>query len=231
MGQDYKSDGISGAFFAWVSFSEGSLILIFRKRFDRGLRTQPENVRGSKEIVTVTLRSKPPVLRWESADEYTSLHKKLIEEIVPRGAIEAVYVEEITALIWDIKRLRNCKVSVIHQTSRRALENILKQLLPSNKIKGDALPDRWFEENEAAKEEVSEILKRFDLDESAIEAEAIKLASDQLEWLDKALVLAISRLDKSLRFIKSYRAGFADDVRRQTDRLLIADVTPQRPAA
>jgi hypothetical protein len=184
-----------------------------------------------KEIVTVALRSKPPVLRSESADEYTSLHKKLIEEIGPRGAIEAVYVEEITALIWDIKRLRNCKVSVIHQASRRALESILNELLPSNeKIKAERLPNRWFEDA-AAKEEVSKILKRFDLDESAIEAEAIKLASDQLEWLDKALVLAASRLDKSLRFIKSYRVGFADDVRRQTDRLLMADVTPQRPAA
>jgi hypothetical protein len=92
------------------------------------------------------------------------------------------------------------------------------------------LANRWFEDA-AAKEEVSEILKRFDLDESAIEAEAIKLASDQLEWLDKALVLATSRLDKSLRFIKSYRVGFADDVRRHSDRLLMADVTPQRSAA
>jgi hypothetical protein len=196
------------------------------------LRTQPENVRGSKEIVTVTLRSKPPVLRWESADEYTSLHKKLIEEIGPRGAIEAVYVEEITALIWDIKRLRNCKVSVIHQMSRRALGNILRELVSSNeKVKAERLPNRWFEDDADAKEEVSEILKRFDLDESAIEAEAIKLASAELEWLDKALVLATSRLDKSLRFIKSYRVGFVDDVRRQTDRLLMADGTPQRPAA
>jgi hypothetical protein len=172
------------------------------------------------------------VLRSESADEYTSLHKKLIEEIGPRGAIEAVYVEEITALIWDIQRLRNCKVSVIHQMSRRALGNILKELLPINeKVKGDALPNRWFEDDADAKEEVSEILKRFDLDESAIEAQAIKLASDELEWLDKALVLATSRLDKSLRFIKSYRVGFVDDVRRQTDRLLTADVTPPRPTA
>jgi hypothetical protein len=54
---------------------------------------------------------------------------------------------------------------------------------------------------------------------------------DRLEWLDKALVLASSRLDKSIRFIKSYRVGFADDVRRQTDRLLMADVTPRQSAA
>jgi hypothetical protein len=142
-----------------------------------------------------------------------------------------VYVEEITDLIWEMKRLRNCKVSVIHQMSRRALESVLNQLLTTNeKMKVQGLVNRWFEDADA-KEEVSEILKRFDLDESAIEAEAIKLASDQLEWLDKALVLASSRLEKSLPFIKSYRVGFADDVRRHSDRLLMADVTHQRSAA
>ena len=183
------------------------------------------------EIVTVALRSKPPVLRSESADEYTSLYKKLVEEIRPQGAIEAVYVEEITDLIWEIKRLRSCKVSVIHQMLRRALQGVLLQILPiPEKIKAEPLANRWFEDA-AAKEKVSEILKRFDLDESAIEAEAIKLASEQLEWLDKALVSAGSRLDKSLRFVKSYRVGFADDVRRHSDRLLMADVTPQRSVA
>ena len=185
-----------------------------------------------KEIVTVALRSKPPVLRSESADEYISLHKNLVEEIRPQGAIEAVYVEEITDLIWEMKRLRNCKVSVIHQMSRRALESVLNQLLTINeKIKVQGLVNRWFEDA-AAKEEVSEILKRFDLDESAIEAEAIKLASDQLEWLDKSLVSAGARLAKSLRFVKSYRAGFIDDVRRHSARLLIDDdATARRSAA
>jgi hypothetical protein len=183
------------------------------------------------EIVTVALRSKPPVLRSESADEYTSLHKTLVEEIRPQGAIEAVYVEEITDLIWEIKRLRNCKVSVIHQMSRPALKSLLTGLLPAAQhIKAQALTDRWFEDV-AAKEEVSEFLKRFDLDESAIEAEAIKLASEQLEWLDKSLVSAGSRLDKALRFVKSYRAGFIDDVRRHSDRLLIDDTTSRRSAA
>src|ERR1700759_5023089 len=123
-----------------------------------------------KELVTVALRSKPPVLRSESADEYTSLYNKLVEEIGPQGPIEAVYVEEITALIWDIQRLRNCKVSVIHQMSRRGVESILKELLTFNEtIKIQGLVNRWFE-NAAGKEAVSKILKRFDLGESAIEA-------------------------------------------------------------
>ena len=184
-----------------------------------------------QEIITVdfALRSKPPVLRSESAEEYTSLHKKLVEEIGPQGLIEAVYVEEITGLIWEIKRLRSCKVSAIHPKLQQALQRILVQVLPFLETKkAKFLASKWFEEDTAAREEVSEILKRFDLDGFAIEAEAIKLASDQLEWLDKALVSASSRLDRALRFIKSYRVDFANELHRKTDRLL--NVTPQRSA-
>jgi hypothetical protein len=198
---------------------------------------QPEmKMPPRKQDTSIALRSKPPVLRSESADEYISLHNELVKEIGPQGPIEEFYVEDIAALIWDIQRLRNCKVSIIHQTSRKALESLLSQLLfdavgaVSDKKKAQRLANKWFEDP-AVRKEVSEILEQFDLDESAIEAEAIRLASEQLEWLDTALVLASSRLDKALRFVKCYRSGFAEDMRRQTDRLLIADVANRRSAA
>ena len=77
--------------FPSVSFSQGTLVLTFgTKSIEDCKPNRRMYVDQKKEIVTVTLRSKPPVLRSESADEYTSLHKKLIEEIGPRGAIEAV---------------------------------------------------------------------------------------------------------------------------------------------
>jgi hypothetical protein len=77
----------------------------------------------------LALRSKPPVLRSESADEYISLHKRLVDEMKPEGPIEALYIEEITDLIWSIRRLRDCKIDAIHQMSRRALESLLIDLL------------------------------------------------------------------------------------------------------
>ena len=186
-----------------------------------------------QEIVTVALRAKPPVLMSESADEYASLHKTIFDEISPRGPIEALYIEEVTHLMWNIQRVRNCKVNVITLASRQALANVLTELLTFNgKIKADTLSKKWFSEDEdeaaAAKDEVRKILKRFNLDESVIEAEAMKLVADQLEWLDKNLVSATSRLDKSLRFIKSYRVDFANELSRQAHRLL--NLSAQRQA-
>ena len=183
--------------------------------------------------MTVALRAKPPVLMSESADEYASLHKRLVDEISPQGPIEALYVEEITHLMWNIQRVRNCIVNVITLPSRQALANVLTELLTfTGKIKVDSLSKKWFSEDEdeaaAAKEEVHKILKRFNLDESVIEAEAIKLVADQLEWLDKNLVSASSRLDKSLRFVKSYRVDFANELSRESHRLL--NLSAQRQA-
>jgi hypothetical protein len=178
-----------------------------------------------QEIVAVAFRARPLVLMSESAEEYLALHKKLIDEINPQGLIEAVYVEEIADLVWDIQRLRKFKITIIISATRRSLVNILMELLTHYaKIKVDNLAKNWFAEDEdeaaAAKEEVHEILKRFNLDESVIEAEAIKLVADQLDWLDKNLAAATSRLEKSLRFIKSYRADFANELSRQSNRLL-----------
>jgi hypothetical protein len=213
---DVLSLGLPGIFFSSYVGS-GS---IMNRKLNRRIYLDQE-----QEIVTVALRAKPPVLMSESADEYAALHRRLVDEIRPQGPIEALYVEEITDLIWTIQRLRNFKITIIILASRRSLVNILTELLTIHgKIKVDSLAKKWFDEDEdessAAKEEVRKILQRFNLDESVIEAEAIKLVADQLDWLDKNLASASSRLDKSLRFIKSYRIDFANELRRQSDRLL-----------
>jgi len=74
-----------------------------------------------------------------------------------------------------------CKVVIINSAFRSALENLLAQLLRQPRqneydpdVRGEAkdLAHAWFTDKEA-KKAVSEILSQFDLDESAIEAEAI----------------------------------------------------------
>lgn len=175
----------------------------------------------------IVLRAKPPVLRTESADEYVSLHAQLIAEVEPKGPIEKFYVEEMAALIWEMRRLRNCKISAIRQAFPMALQNILKQLLstPSffehfqNEARAMELASSWFQDP-AKQKDTLEILRRFDLDKSAIEVEAITVASDQLEWLDNSLAVTGARIDKTLRMVMDYR-GFADRLRRHSDQALI----------
>jgi hypothetical protein len=82
------------------------------------------------------------------------------------------------------------------------------------------LAQGWLENDPAAKAEVADILGRIDLDESAIEAEAMKLSVDHLQYLDRSLAMASARLDKALRMAMDYRnSGFANRLRIKANQI------------
>ena len=91
---------------------------------------------------------------------------------------------------------------------------------------GPRVNDEWFTDREA-KKWVSEVLRQFRLDESAIEAEAIELSMPSLEWLDKMLVSLESRRDKVLHRVAEYRSGLAQQLRASTDHIIEEKVVPQ----
>jgi hypothetical protein len=174
----------------------------------------------------LALLPKLPLLITESADEFDALRDAFEQEIKPRGIIEQMYVRDICAIVWEILRLRRCKVIIINSAFRSALQNLLKQLsrLPGQyeyQVEGEAqtLAHSWFTDQEA-KKQVSEILSRFDLDESAIEAEAIRRSSSDLELLDRMLTSLESRRDKALGCVAQYRASLAHQLRENSDRII-----------
>jgi hypothetical protein len=174
----------------------------------------------------LALLPKLPLLITESADEFDALRDAFEREIKPRGIIEQMYVHDISSIVWEILRLRRCKVIIINSAFRSALQDLLKQVLrqPGQyeyQVEGEAqtLAQSWFTDQEA-KKEVSEILSRFDLDESAIEAEAVRRSSSDLEVLDRMLTSLESRRDKALGCVAQYRASLAHQLRESADRII-----------
>jgi hypothetical protein len=174
----------------------------------------------------LTLLPKLPLLITESADEFDALRDAFEQEIKPRGIIEQMYVHDICSIVWEILRLRRCKVVIINSAFRGALEDVLTRLLrrPSQyqydmRDKADDLALAWFTDKEA-KKQVSETLSRFDLDESAIEAEAIRRSSSDLELLDRMLTSLESRRNKALGCVAEYRASLAHQLRESADRII-----------
>jgi len=169
---------------------------------------------------------KLPLLITESADEFDALRDAFEREIKPHGIIEQMYVYDISSIVWEILRLRRCKVVIINSAFRRALEDLLKQLLrqPGQyeyQVEDEAqtLAHGWFTDKEA-KKQVSETLSRFDLDESAIEAEAIRKSSAELELLDRMVSSLESRRNKALGCVAEYRASLAHQLRESADRII-----------
>jgi hypothetical protein len=192
----------------------------------------------------LTLLPKLPLLITESADDFDALRNAFEQEIKPRGIIEQMYVNDISSIVWEILRLRRCKAIIINTAFRRALENLLEQLLrqPSEgaysvEDEAQALAHAWFTDQEA-KKQVSELLSRFNLDESAIEAEAIRKSSSDVELLDRMLTSLESRRDKALGCVAQYRASLAHQLRESADRIIdgkdvlhLEHVSGERPAA
>jgi hypothetical protein len=165
-------------------------------------------------------------------------------EIKPRGIIEQMYVHDISSIVWEILRLRRCKVVIINSAFRSALQSLLTQVLRQPGQYGcdvedqaQALAQAWFTDQEA-KKQVSEILAGFELDESAIEAEAIRRSSSDLELLDRMLTSLESRRNKALGCVAEYRVSLAQQLRESTDRVIdgkgvlrLEDAASNRPTA
>jgi hypothetical protein len=71
----------------------------------------------------LTLLPKLPLLITESADEFDALRDAFEQDI------EQMYVHDISSIVWEILRLRRCKVVIINSAFRSALQNVLTQLL------------------------------------------------------------------------------------------------------
>jgi len=76
----------------------------------------------------------------------------------------------------------------------------------------------WFASPQA-KTRVADLLKKFGLDESAIEAEAFRKAADDIERIDHLLASAEARRDRALNSIAHYRGDFGARLRESSDRL------------
>ena len=106
------------------------------------------------------------------------------------------------------------------------------------KKKAQTLAQGWFTDDKEARKQILETLSRFELDESAIEAEAIRRSSSDLELLDRMLSSLESRRNKALCCVAEYRASLAHQLRESSDRIIdgkdvlrLEDPASNRPTA
>lgn len=87
----------------------------------------------------------------------------------------------------------------------------------------DDLAVKWFIDK-AAKQQVADLLALRGLDESAIEAQVLRLMHWQLELIDRLLASAEARRIKALRSIAEYRVSFAKRLRDGSDRVIEGEI-------
>ena len=80
--------------------------------------------------------TRPPLLRSESEQEFNQLLSGLKAEIQPHGLTEDMYVADTAIIIWEILRLRRCKMAILNMAFQQALRGLIDksswQQLPPN---------------------------------------------------------------------------------------------------
>lgn len=163
-----------------------------------------------------------PLLLTESDEEFAEFETRLKQEIAPRGIVEEIYVADFARSAWEVHRLRRCQAATINSAFGPALQEVMEQLLPGHSRRSfelEQLAHRWFTDS-AAKEEVADLLEAFSLDESAIEAQAVRASARSLEMIERMLISAVARRDKALGCVTTYRETLAKQLRESADRIL-----------
>ena len=151
-----------------------------------------------------------------------------MEEFKPSGVVQRMYVADLASLNWETLRLRRCRAALVNMAFKDALSEIVYRLAGEPEMGTpkrewvDAVTKDWFSKPEARKE-VLQLLRQFHLDESAVEAEAIRMCFSEIEMLDRMITLLESRRNKALRSIAEYRDGFAKSVREVSNRVIEGD--------
>ena len=172
-------------------------------------------------------------LRPSWRDEFEALGAALRQEIEPRGIVEHMYVSETASIVSEILRFRRCKAAIINAVYGAALKNLLSRELSVDYQTAEQLAQGWFTDD-ASEKQVAEILRQRQLDDFAIEAEAIRSLASELEMLDRMLTSLEGRRNRTIRFIAEDRRelrqespGWLGPVDRRGFRILAR--RPERP--
>ena len=120
------------------------------------------------------------------------------------------------------------------QFASRRLRGILEQLLchrdydrPYDKdLDAEDLARSWFN-NKEAQTRAAELLGQFQMDEGALEAEAFRSCSEDVERLDRMLTALEFRRDKALRSVTDYQQSLSKQLQQAADRILENDEVPR----
>jgi len=140
------------------------------------------------------------VLSTESAKEFETRRSGFRQTLNPQNVIEETYVDDIARQQWEIERLNRFKTAILNLNLRNALYKVFVEDLGTYDGGEETVAylDRWFTEPEV-KQELSEILAGYNLDVSAIEAEAFRQSVSDWIVIDQLLAAAESARDRALR--------------------------------
>jgi hypothetical protein len=153
-----------------------------------------------------------PLIEGEDETNYDVILERISADVAPADFVEEIWVRNVVDLVWESVRLRRLKSQLLHAAAHEGLDRVLTPLI--NWERADLLSRKWAAGNEEAVCEVERLLGQAGLTIDAVMAETLAARIDDVERIDRMVVIAEARRDAVLREIRARRLAFGQALRR-----------------
>ncbi len=153
-----------------------------------------------------------PLIDGEDGTNYGVILERISADVAPEDFVEEMWVRNVVDLVWESVRLRRLKSHLLHAAAHEGLARVLTPLLDWASAR--QLSRKWASGDEEAICEVERLLGRAGLTIDAVMAQTLAVRIDDVERIDRMVIIAEVRRDAVLREIRSRRAAFGQALRR-----------------
>jgi hypothetical protein len=153
-----------------------------------------------------------PLIDGEDGANYDAILERISADVAPADFVEEIWVRNIADLVWESVRLRRLKSQLLHAAAHEGLDRVLTPLL--GWASAHELSSEWASGDEEAVCEVKQLLGQAGLTIDAVMAQTLAARIDDVERIDRMVIIAEVRRDAVLREIRSRRLAFGQALRR-----------------
>ena len=153
-----------------------------------------------------------PLIDGEDGTNYDVILERISADVAPADFVEEIWVRNVVDLVWESVRLRRLKSHLLQAAAHEGLAQVLTPLL--DWASAGELSRTWASGDEEAMCEVERLLGRAGLTIDAVMAQTLAVRIDDVERIDRMVIIAEVRRDAVLREIRSRRAAFGQALRR-----------------
>jgi hypothetical protein len=153
-----------------------------------------------------------PLIDGEDGTNYDMILERISADVAPADFVEEIWVRNVVDLVWDSVRLRRLKSQLLQAAAHEGLERLLASII--DWMRAGQLSRKWALGDEEAMGEVERLLGRAGLTFDAVMAQTLAARIDDVERIDRMVIIAEARRDAVLREIRSRRLAFGQALRR-----------------
>ena len=177
-----------------------------------GAALAPASPTAPARTPSLALLGPRPLIDGEDGTNYDVILERISADVAPADFVEEIWVRNVVDLVWDSVRLRRLKSQLLQAAAHEGLERLLASVI--DWMRAGQLSRKWALGDEEAMGEVERLLGRAGLTFDAVMAQTLAARIDDVERIDRMVIIAEARRDAVLREIRSRRLAFGQALRR-----------------